>query len=66
MKYYNFDTMFISLKQALQKFLYDNNITFEISKNYEYYHFEILTDSDGAKKINNFIDSITIWNRGVV
>ena len=66
MKYYNFDTMFISLKQELKQFLNDNKIYFEISKNGQYYHFEILTDSDGATAINNFIDSITIWNRGVI
>lgn len=66
MKYYNFDTMFISLKQELKQFLNDNKIYFEISKNGQYYHFEIFTDSDGAKKINDFIDLITIWNRGVI
>ena len=31
MKYYNFDTMFRSLKDLLKDFLIDNNIYFEIS-----------------------------------
>ena len=66
MKYYNFESMFISLVLKLGDYLKENNIYFEISKNGQYYHFEILTDSDGAENINNFIDSVTIWNRGVV
>jgi hypothetical protein len=65
MKYYNFETMFISLAIEIGDFLKDNNIYFEISKNGQYYHFEILTDATGAEYINNFIDSVTIWSRGV-
>lgn len=65
MEYYNFDTMFITLKKQLSDFLNKNNIYFEISKDNEYYHFEILTDPAGAEIINNFIDSVTIWNRGI-
>lgn len=60
MKYYNFDTMFISLKDLLKLFLLDNNIYFELSKNGQYYHFEILTDAAGAEIINNFLDNNTI------
>ena len=65
MKYYNFETMFISLATKTGDFLRDNNIYFEISKNGQYYHFEILTDAAGAAAINNFLDNNTIWNKGV-
>jgi hypothetical protein len=60
MKYYNFDTIFISLKSQIADFLKNNNIYFETSKNGQYYHFEILTDPNGAAFINDFIDSVTI------
>lgn len=60
MRYYNFDTMFMSLKNQIADFLKGNNIYFETSKNGQYYHFEILTDPNGAAFINDFIDSITI------
>ena len=65
MKYYNFESMFISLVTKLGDFLKENNIYFEISKNGCYYHFEILTDAAGADKINNFLDNNTIWNKGL-
>lgn len=60
MKYYNFFTMFRSLKDLLFKYLHDNNIYFELSGCAANWHFEILTDVNGAEMINNFIDSITI------
>ncbi len=66
MKYYNFDTMFISLAEKIGDFLKDNNIYFEISKNRQYYHFEILTDAAGAAAINNFLDNNTIYCKGVI
>ena len=59
-KYYNFETMFISLRDALRAFLHENNIYYELSGAGRYYHFEILTDRAGADAINNFIDSVTI------
>lgn len=65
MKYYNFDTMFISLAEKIGNFLKDNNIYYEISQNGQYYHFEILTDAPGAASINKFLDNNTIWNKGV-
>lgn len=64
-KWYNFESMFISLATKLGDFLHDNAICFELSKNGKYYHFEILTDAAGAALINNFLDNNTIWNRGV-
>ena len=65
MKYYNLETMFISLATKIGDFLHDAGIYFEISKAGQYYHFEILTDPDGAAKINDFLDRNTIWNAGV-
>ncbi len=65
MKYYNFETMFISLATKIGDFLHDNGIYFELSENGKYYHFEILTDTAGADQINNFLDANTIWNKGV-
>ena len=66
MKYYNFETMFISLATKLGDFLHDSGIYFEISKNGQYYHFEILTDPDGAAVVNDFLDNNTLWNKGVI
>lgn len=65
MKWYNFESMFISLTTKLGDFLHNNAIEFEISKNGSYYHFEIFTDAAGKKKINNFLDNNTIWCAGV-
>ena len=55
-KYYSFDTRFISLRDALREYLHNNNIKYELSGNYSYYHFEILVDAAGLEKINNFLD----------
>lgn len=59
MKYYNFETAFISLKNNLVDFLEGcaSVLAYEISKAGMYYHFEILTDCNGAAAINDFIDS---------
>lgn len=59
-KYYNFDTRFISLRDALRQFLKDNDIYYELSGAYSYYHFEILADETELKKVNSFLDSQTI------
>lgn len=56
-KYYNFDTRFISLRDALRAFLKDNNIYYELSGGCSYYHFEILADAVELENINSFIDS---------
>ena len=65
MKYYNYETMFISLATKIGDYLHENAIYFEVSKNGQYYHFEILTDAAGAETINDFLDNNTIWNKGV-
>lgn len=59
-KFYNFDTRFISLRDKLRAFLKDNNIYYELSGAYSYYHFEILVDRSELEKVNSFLDSITI------
>ena len=56
-KYYNFETRFISLRDALKAFLKENNIYYELSEAYSYYHFEILADKIELEKINMFLDS---------
>lgn len=65
MKYYNFETLFISLATKIGDFLHENAIYFELSENGDYYHFEILTDAAGAERINGFLDANTIWCKGV-
>ena len=60
MKYYNFETMFISLATKMGDFLHENAIYFEISKNGQYYHFEILTNESGAIMINDYISQFYI------
>ena len=55
-KYYNFDTRFISLRDALREYLHGHNIKYELSGNYSYYHFEILADAVELEKINAFLD----------
>ena len=64
--YYNFETMFLSLRDALREYLKANNIYYELSKAYRYYHFEILATAEQANKINNYLDSITISTTGVI
>ena len=59
-KYYNFDTRFISLRDALRQYLKDNNIYYELSGAYSYYHFEVLANEKELISVNNFLDSITI------
>ena len=58
--FYNFETRFISLRDNLREFLKRNNIYFELSGAYSYYHFEILADKTELEKINMFLDSETI------
>ena len=60
MKYYNFETMFRSLKDLLCKYLKTNGFYYELSGAAAGWHFEILTDADGAQKINKFLDANTI------
>ncbi len=56
-KYYSFETRFISLRDALREYLKNNDIYFELSGAYSYYHFEILANPEQLKNINTFLDS---------
>jgi hypothetical protein len=60
MKYYNFETMWRSLKDLLCKYLKENSIYYELSGAAAGWHIEILTDPTGAQMINNYINSIII------
>lgn len=59
-KYYNFETRFISLRDALRAFLQDSGIYYELSGAYSYYHFEVLAGASELEKINAFLDTQTI------
>ena len=60
MKWYNLETRFTSVRDEMRKYLKQNGIKYELSGTTAFYHFEILTDSSGAEKINSFLDSISI------
>ena len=57
MKFYNFETRLISLRDALREYLKNNNIYYELSGGPAFYHFEIKTDPAGAAAINDFLDT---------
>ena len=57
MKYYNIELKKAAAKR-LQQLLYNLHIDFEISAAGPLYHFEILTDEEGASLINNFLEVI--------
>ena len=57
MKFYNFETRFISLRDALRAYLKSNDIYYELSGGPAFYHFEIKTDAAGAAAINTWLDS---------
>ena len=56
-KYYNFDTRFISLRDALRTYLHNNGIYYELRGAYSYYHFEILANATELEKVNAFLDA---------
>lgn len=62
-KFYNFETMFQSLRDELSRYLKINHIYYELSKAFQYYHFEIKATEKQAEEINNFLDSITITEK---
>lgn len=61
MQFYNFETRFISLRDALRGYLKTNNIYYELSGGPAFYHFEIKTDPAGAAEIDKFLDTQVIW-----
>lgn len=56
MKYYNFFTMFRSLKDLLTEYLKNNNVYYELSGAAAGWNFEIKTDPAGAAAIDKFLD----------
>lgn len=62
-KFYNFETLFISVRDALRGFLKENKIYYELSKAYQFYHFEIKATKTQADMINDFLDSISICEK---
>ena len=61
MKFYNFETCFRSLRDALRGFLKENKIYYELSEcGNPYWHFEIKTDAAGAEKINRCLNDVNI------
>jgi hypothetical protein len=61
MKFYNFETRFISLRDVLREYLKANNIYYELSGGPAFYHFEIKTDPAGGAEIDKFLDTQVIW-----
>lgn len=57
MRYYNFETRFISLRDAMREYLKANNIYYELSGAAAFYHFEIKTDPAGAAAIEKWLDT---------
>lgn len=57
MKWYNFETMFVSLANGLRAFLKESGIYYELSGQPGFYHFEIKTDPAGAAAINAWLDT---------
>lgn len=62
-KWYNFETRFITLRDAMREYLNGNSIKFEVSGNGSYYHFEIYANQLEAEAINNWIDNNSIINK---
>ena len=60
MKFYNFETMFLTLAEGLNKYLQDRGIYREVSGGSGFYHFEIKATPEQAKNINAWIERHTI------
>ena len=61
MKYYSFYTAYRSLKEDLSKHLKNSGIYYELAGEAGAWYFSILTDEAGASQINQFIESLSIW-----
>ena len=59
-KFYNFETLFRSVKDALRKYLQDNGIYYELSSCFQGWHFEVKLTISQLEKANAFLDSISI------
>ena len=63
MKWYNFETMFRSLKDDLTVFLKKNGIAYELSGCGAGWHFEILLTPVGVATVNNWLDEHSITEK---
>ena len=66
-KWYNFETLFGSLKDALCIYLKENGIYYEVSA-FGFcagWHFEIKASEEETKEINAWLDANTIYCEGV-
>lgn len=59
-KYYNFETMFYSLKNGLATFLKKSGIRYELSACGTGWHFEILCNAKEVEKVNTWLDENTM------
>jgi len=59
-KFYNFETMFRSLKDGLTVFLKESGIYYEISGCGKGWHFEIKCNNEELEMVNNWLDANTI------
>ena len=63
MKWYNFETMFRSLKDSLSAYLKSIGIRYELSGCGKGWHFEILLAPSEVETVNNWLDEHTITAR---
>lgn len=59
-KFYNFETMFRSLKDDLVKFLKESGFYYELSGCFGGWHFEIRLDQSEVEVVNHWLDEHTI------
>ena len=62
-RYYNFETMFKSLKDALVNYLKESKIYYELSGCGCGWHFEILCNADEVESVNAWLDENTITEK---
>ena len=60
MKWYNYETMFVTLADALSSYLKSKKIYYERSGCFGSYHFEIYATEKQADAINNWISNNVI------
>lgn len=61
-KWYSFETMWSDVKTKLRNFLQTAGITYELSgdANQMFSHFEILATEQIARRINEFLEEVTV------
>lgn len=63
MTFYNYETLFISVRDALRNYLHANHIHYELSSCESGYHFEIQLLPAQVPAVNSFLDSL--WGPGM-